>query len=257
MAETPTAPTLAEILESFGPVEVLPLSRIQALTARAMTRNWTNIPHVTHMDRIDVTKLELTRKALNEAGGEKLSPTPFFIRAVASVLARLPQFNRSFDPDRNQLIQRKYCHVGLAVDAPAGLMVPVIRDCDQKTVAEIGLESAVLAQKARTKGLTLAEMSGGSFTVSALGPLGGSGFTPIVNGPEIAILGISRMVEEPYRGPDGGLAWRLVVPVALSYDHRAINGADAGRFMLTLQEEISALADTTQDCATGVSLDNH
>lgn len=239
MTETPT---LAAILESFGPVETLPLSRIQAVTTRVMAQNWATIPHVTHMDMIDVTALEHTRKAWNQSGGEKLSPTSYFVKAVASVLGRLPQFNRSIDTAEKQLIQRKYVNIGLAVDAPAGLVVPVINNCDAKTVVEIAQDSARLAQKARGKGLTLAEMSGGCFTVSSLGPLGGTGFTPIINAPEVAILGLSRLVEQPYRTDGGAVAWRSVVPVSLSYDHRAINGADAGHFMAALQEEISALA---------------
>lgn len=240
MAETPT---LAAILESFGPVETMPLSRIQAVTARVMAHNWTTIPHVTHMDMIDVTSLEQKRKAWNASGGEKLSPTSYFVKAVASVLKRLPQFNRSIDTAEKQLIQRKYVNIGLAVDTPAGLTVPVIFGCDAKTVVEVAQDSARVALKARSKGLTLAEMSGGCFTVSALGPLGGTGFTPIVNAPEVAILGLSRLVEQPYKADDGAVAWRSMVPVSLSYDHRAINGADAGRFMVALQEEISALAE--------------
>lgn len=251
MTEPASAPTLTEILESFGPVETVPLSRIQSATAKAMTRHWNNIPHVTHMDMIDVTELEATRKKLNTAGGEKLSPTPFFVRAVTSVLMRLPQFVRAFDPVQNKLVQRNYFHIGLAVDTPSGLMLPVIRNCDSKTVVQIAEQSSMLALKARTKGLPLSEMSGGSFSVSALGPLGGTGFTPIVNGPEVAILGISRMIETPRRAPDGDLTWRMMTPVMLSYDHRAINGADAGRFMQALQEEIGALATSPHNRGGG------
>lgn len=236
------APTLAAILESFGPVDIVPLSRIQAVTARVMAHNWSTIPHVTHMDVIDVTALERTRKAWNATSGEKLTPTSYFVRAVASVLGRLPQFNRSIDIAEKTLIQRRYVNIGLAVDTPAGLTVPVIHNCAGKTVVDIAQDSARLAQKARSKGLSLAEMSGGCFTVSALGPQGGTGFTPIVNAPEVAILGLSRLVEQPVRGEGDAILWRSVIPVSLSYDHRAINGADAGRFMAALQEEMSALA---------------
>ena len=243
MTEPHSPPTLSQILASFGEVETSPLSRIQAATARAMTRNWTTIPSVTHMDSIDFTSLEATRRRLNSEGGSKLSPSPFLIRAVATILKRHPQFNCAFDAESNVLIQRKYVHIGLAVDTPAGLLVPVIRDCETMTVANIAQTANELAEKARAKKLTLSDMSGGGFTVSALGPLGGTGFTPIVNAAQAAILGVSRMTELPYRNTAGDLAWRSVVPVSLSYDHRVINGADAGRFMAALQQEIAALAD--------------
>jgi len=239
MSEAPTTPTLVDILGSFGPVETQPLTRIQSLTAKAMTRNWTTIPHVTHFDEIDVTALEAIRAARNRTDNQKLSPTTYLVKAVASVLARQPRFNAAFDPNENRIVLRNYFNIGLAIDTPNGLVVGVIRDCDVKTVEEIGVESTALAHKARAKGLSLSEMSGGGFTVSALGPLGGTGFTPIINAPEVAILGVSRMRQSPSPGPDGGVSWRTVAPVALSYDHRAINGADAGRFMQTLQEEIS------------------
>lgn len=235
-------PSLADILGSFGEVEEMPLSRIQAATVRAMTRNWTTIPHVTHMDMLDVTELEAARNAHNRTAPSKLTPTPYLMKAVASVLVKLPQFNRSFDASTNTLVQRKYVHLGMAVDSPKGLVVPVIRDCDAKSVLQIAEEATALAEKARVKGLTLSEMSGGCFTVSALGPLGGTGFTPIINAPEVAILGISRMTETAARRADGEIDWRKSLPVALSYDHRAINGADAGRFMDALKQEIGALA---------------
>jgi pyruvate dehydrogenase E2 component (dihydrolipoamide acetyltransferase) len=242
MSDTPPTPTLFDVLESFGPVHAQPLSRIQSLTAKVMTRNWMAIPHVTHFDQIDVTELEVARQALNDTRDHKLSPTPFLVKAVAATLLRQPQFNAALDIAGNQLVLRQYVNVGLAIDTPAGLLVAVIRNCDRKTVDEIGGEAVTLAHKARTKGLSLSEMSGGGFSVSALGPLGGTGFTPIINAPEVAILGVSRILAVPCRAPEGGLAWRSAAPVALSYDHRAINGADAGRFMATLQEEITALA---------------
>ncbi len=244
MSDAPPAPSLSDILESFGPVHAVPLSRIQSLTAKTMTRNWTTIPHVTHFDQIDVTDLEAVRHARNGGPGQKLSPTPFLVKAVAATLQRLPRFNAAFDAAGNQLVLRDYVNVGLAIDTPGGLVIGVIRSCDAKSVDEIGAEAAALAQKARTKGLSLSDMSGGGFTVSALGPLGGTGFTPIINAPEVAILGVSRICNTPCRAPDGDLAWRSFAPVALSYDHRAINGADAGRFMGTLQIELEALAAT-------------
>ena len=243
MSEAPPAPTLSDILESFGLVHAEPLSRIQSLTARAMVRNWTTIPHVTHFDQIDVTKLEAVRQASNASRAQRLSPTPFLVKAIAVTLQRQPRFNAALDTVGNRLVLRDYVNIGLAIDTPGGLVVGVIRNCDAKTVDEIGSEATALAEKARTKGLGLSDISGSGFTVSALGPLGGTGFTPIINAPEVAILGVSRICDAPCRATDGALAWRSLAPVALSYDHRAINGADAGRFMATLQEELSALAD--------------
>jgi pyruvate dehydrogenase E2 component (dihydrolipoamide acetyltransferase) len=237
-------PTLAEMLGSFGPVEVTPLSRIQALTAKAMTRNWTTIPHVTHNDLIDVTALEAARKQHNAAreGAERLTPTPFLLKALAAVLQRLPRFNTALDETGANLIQRRYTNLGLAIDTPNGLLVGVIRDCDKKSVQQIAIDAKALSDKARAKGLTLSDMSGGGFTLSALGNLGGTSFTPIINGPEVAILGVSRLTQQPTRGANDEIVWRQCLPVALSYDHRVVNGADAGRFMQALQEEIDALA---------------
>jgi len=232
-----------DILASFGPVEAQPLTRIQAFTAKAMTRNWTTIPHVTHFDEMDVTELEAVRKAHNKTASLPLTPTAFLVKAVASTLRRLPRFNAALEAAENRIVLRQYVNIGLAIDTPAGLVVGVIRGCDQKSVEQIGVEAAELARKARTKGLSLSDMSGGGFTVSALGPLGGTGFTPIINAPEVGILGVSRIRPAPAPTRDGELAWRFVAPVALSYDHRAVNGADAGRFMQTLQEETNALID--------------
>lgn len=243
MSDTPPPPGLIDILGSFGPVEAQPLSRIQALTAKAMSRNWTTIPHVTHFDDLDLTELEAARERGNQTREAKLSPTPFLVKAVAGALLRQPRFNAAFDAAENRLVVRKYVNIGLAIDTPNGLVVGVIRDCDQKSVDQIGAEGAALADKARTKGLALQDMSGGGFTVSALGPLGGTGFTPIINAPEVAILGVSRIRPAPTPAADGGVSWRSVAPVALSYDHRAINGADAGRFMKALQAEVLALLE--------------
>ena len=241
MSDTPPPPSLLDILGSFGPVEAQPLSRIQALTAKAMSRNWTTIPHVSHFDDLDLTDLEESRARANLARTSKLSPTPFLVKAVAGVMQALPRFNAAFDAAEGRLVLRNYVNIGLAIDTPNGLVVGVIRDCDLKSVDEISAEAAVLADKARTKGLTLKEMSGGGFTVSALGPLGGTGFTPIINAPEVAILGVSRMRPVPRPAKDGSVAWRSMAPVALSYDHRAINGADAGRFMKALQDEVQSV----------------
>jgi len=241
MPDTPPSPTLMDILGSFGPVEAQPLTRIQAFTVKAMTRNWTTIPHVTHFDEMDVTEMEVVRKAHNKTASLSLTPTAFIVKAVASTLRRLPRFNAALEAAENRIVLRQYVNIGLAIDTPAGLVVGVIRGCDEKSVEQIGAEAGELAHKARTKGLTLSEMSGGGFTVSALGPLGGTGFTPIINAPEVGILGVSRIRAAPARTSDGELVWRFVAPLSLSYDHRAVNGADAGRFMQTLQEETDAL----------------
>jgi pyruvate dehydrogenase E2 component (dihydrolipoamide acetyltransferase) len=243
LADQRNAPPLKDILSQYGPIESLALPRIQLLTARAMVRNWTTIPHVAHHDLIDVTHLEARRKTMNEMrpADERLSPMPFLIKSIASVLARLPRFNAALDEGGTNLIMRKYFHIGFAVDTPSGLLVAVIRDCDHKAVEQISDESRTLADKARTRGLALAEMSGSGFTVSSLGALGGTGFTPIINASEVAILGVSRLTQVPFRGQDGKLDWRMMMPVTLCYDHRVINGADAGRFLAALQEEIEAL----------------
>lgn len=244
MNTPPEPPGLAEILGSFGPVEIRPLSRIQGLTAKAMIRNWTAIPHVTHADLIDVTTLEGKRERLNAGKNpsERLTVTPFLLKALANVLGRLPQFNAAIDESSKNLIYRQYVNIGLAIDTPNGLLVAVIRGCDSKSVEDIALEAAGLAAKARAQGLNLSEMSGAGFTLSALGKLGGTGFTPIINGPETAILGVSRMIDRPTRGKGDEIIWRQCLPASLSYDHRVLNGADAGRFMEMLQREIDALA---------------
>jgi pyruvate dehydrogenase E2 component (dihydrolipoamide acetyltransferase) len=240
----PAAPTLEEVLGAYGEVETQALGRIQAFTAKAMTRSWTTIPHVFHHDRIDVTALEATRQQSNEerpAGG-RLTPLPYLLKAVAGVLRRLPRFNAALDEAKRQIILRRYCNLGIAIDTQAGLVVGVIRACDRLSLEELGAEAKALSEQARGKGLSLAQMSGGCFTLSSLGPLGGDGFTPIINAPEVAILGISRVDETPTRGADGGIEWRKLLPVTLSYDHRVVNGADAGRFMHALQAEVDALA---------------
>ena len=239
-----TAPSLVEVLASYGEVESAPLSRIQAFTAKAMARNWATIPHVTHQDLMDVTSLEDYRRGVN-AGLEKarqLSPVPYLLKAVANVLVREPRFNAVLDEANKAVVLRKYVNIGLAIDTGGGLVVGVIRGCDTRSVAELSEDAGRLAEKARARGLALADMSGSGFTVSSLGAAGGTGFTPIINAPEVAILGVSRMSQTPSRGPDGQVEWRTTIPVALSYDHRVINGADAGRFMSRLQVEIDALA---------------
>lgn len=221
----------------FGEIETRPLSRVQKLTAQYMARNWVMIPHVTHNDDADITELEVQRKARNAAGeATKLTLLPYLIKAAVAALQSFPQFNASLDGSGKHLVLKKYFNIGVAVDTRFGLLVPVLRDCDRKSVAELAAELQTISTKARDKGLSMAEMSGGCFTISSLGSFGGTGFTPIVNAPEVAILGVTRAQEKPRRGSDGGIEWRQVLPLSLSYDHRVINGADAARFTAKLAE---------------------
>jgi len=214
---------------AFGPVESRPLTRMQILVAAAMQRSWTSIPHVSHQEEADISALEALR--LQQAGqtAAKVSLLPFFVKAAVASLKQFPQVNASLDPTVKALIFKQYYHIGIAIDVPAGLLVPVIRDADKKSIGDIGNEITDLAQQARSKGLPLAKMSGGSFTISSLGAIGGMGFTPIINAPELAIMGISRAYRKPFEA-SGGIEWKTVLPFTLSYDHRAINGALAGNF---------------------------
>ena len=214
----------------FGPIETRKLSKIQRLVGSFLGRNWVAIPHVTHQDDADVTELEERRQARNAAGGLKITPVPLLVKAMAAALKAFPQFNASLDPETGTLVAKHYVHIGVAVDTPGGLLVPVIRDCDGKSLDELAAEIAALSEKARTKGLSLPEMSGGCMTLTSLGHIGGTGFTPIVNAPEVAILGVTRARPVATPAPDGGIAWRQMLPLSLSYDHRVINGADAARF---------------------------
>jgi pyruvate dehydrogenase E2 component (dihydrolipoamide acetyltransferase) len=216
---------------SFGEVESKPLSRIQKLTAGYLTRNWTMIPHVTHNDEADVTRIEELREELAARHADvKISPLVFLMKAVVDALRLFPQFNASLDASSTNVVYKKYFHVGIAVDTPMGLLVAVIRDCDKKNLVELAREVAAVSRKAREKGLTMPEMSGGCFTISSLGGIGGTSFTPIINAPEVAILGACRSQWKPARAVDDSVAWRLMLPLSLSYDHRLINGADAARF---------------------------
>lgn len=223
----------------FGEVAQEPLSRIQTLTASFLHRNWVSIPHVTHNDQLDITDLEIHRKALADKG-IKITPLAFQLKAVVAALKEFPRFNASLDGTGKNLVLKKYFHIGIAVDTPAGLLVPVIRDCDKKSVEELAEEIRAISEKARTKGLTMAEMSGGCFTISALGGIGGTSFTPIINAPEVAILGVTRSQWTPTRGEGDELVWRQMMPVSLSYDHRVINGADAAKFCRYLDEVMTA-----------------
>ena len=216
----------------FGEVERESMSRIMAATAASMHRSWLNVPHVTQFDDADITEMENFRKSQKQAGekkGVKMTPLPFLLKACAAALAELPQFNVSLDMERKEVVRKKYIHIGVAVDTPNGLMVPVIRDVDQKGLWELAAETAELAQKARDKQLKPAEMQGACFTITSLGGIGGTAFTPIVNTPEVAILGVSKAAMKPvWDGQE--FQPRLMLPLSLSYDHRAVNGADAARF---------------------------
>lgn len=224
----------------FGEVEVVPLGKIQRYVAANLGRNWVAIPHVTHNDDADVTQLEERRKARNAEGGSKLTPVPLLVKSMADALRAFPQFNASLDPANGTLTLKKYVHIGVAVDTPNGLLVPIIRDCDRKSVTQIADEITAMSEKARSKGLSMAEMSGGCMTLTSLGHIGGTSFTPIVNAPEVAILGVTRARPVPVPASDGGLAWRQMLPLSLSYDHRVINGADAARFCRFIAERLAA-----------------
>jgi len=203
----------------FGEVEETSLSRIQTLTASFMSRNWLTIPHVTHHDDVDTTALEQHRQSM----AVKLSPLVFMVKALVDALVAFPRFNASLDGSGKKLILKKYFHIGIAIDTPNGLLVGVVRDCDKKDLAQLADDIAQLS--------AMAEMSGGCMTISSLGGIGGTGFTPIINAPEVAILGITRSEWKPARGEGGELVWRHKTPFSLSYDHRVINGADAARFL--------------------------
>ena len=220
---------------AYGPIEVVPLPRMQKLAAGFLTRNWLHIPHVTHHDDADITALEALRPSLATRYPDvKVTPLAFIVKAVVAGLQAHPKFNASLDSTGTKLTLKKYFNIGIAVDTPNGLLVGVLRDCARKGVREIAAESAALAAKAREKGLTLAEMSGGSMTVSSLGGIGGTAFTPIINAPEVAILGVTRSEWKPARGASDAIDWRLKLPLSLSYDHRVINGVDAARFVRTV-----------------------
>jgi pyruvate dehydrogenase E2 component (dihydrolipoamide acetyltransferase) len=220
----------------FGEVETVKLSKIQRITADNMHRNWLNVPHVTQFDDADITDLEEFRKSLKEESekrGIRVTPVAFLIKAIAATLAANPAFNRSLTADGESYIQKHYIHVGMAVDTPRGLVVPVIRDVDKKGIWQLSADIMDLADKARQGALKPSDMQGGCFTLSSLGAIGGQGFTPIVNSPEVGILGVSKSQIKPvWNGAE--FVPRLMLPLSLSYDHRLINGGDAGRFMTHL-----------------------
>ena len=230
-------PIPAVDFSQFGAIETKPLARIRKISAAHLHRSWLNSPHVTQTDEADITELEAFRKEASDesakAGGPKLTLLPFVMKAVAKALDAYPEFRASLSPDGESLIHKHYTHVGFAADTPNGLVVPVVRDVDRKTITQLAIETGDLAKKARDGKLTGTDMKGGVFSISSLGGIGGSHFTPIVNAPEVGILGVSKAVVKPVW--DGkAFQPRLMVPLSLSYDHRVIDGAYAARFTVTL-----------------------
>jgi pyruvate dehydrogenase E2 component (dihydrolipoamide acetyltransferase) len=217
---------------AFGPVERKPLTRIQKISGPRLHASWVNLPHVTQFDEADITETEQARANLKQQATErgiKLTPLAFVIRACVQALQQFPQFCASLDADAGELVYKKYVHIGFAADTPNGLVVPVVRDADRKDVFELARDLADLSEKARAGKLSAAEMQGGCFTISSLGGIGGTAFTPIINAPEVAILGVSRSTYKPVY-EDGAFVPRLMMPLSLSYDHRVIDGAAAVRF---------------------------
>jgi pyruvate dehydrogenase E2 component (dihydrolipoamide acetyltransferase) len=225
----------------FGEIEVKPLNKIKRLTGANVHRAWVTIPHVTQFDEADITDLEAFRQSeaqRTQADGYKLTLLAFVCKVVSKALTAFPQFNASLDATADHLIYKRYCNIGIAVETPNGLVVPVIKDVHRLSVSDIAREMARLSVKARDKGLMPADMSGGCFTISSLGGIGGTAFTPIVNSPEVAILGLSRASMKPvYDGT--GFVPRLMLPLSLSYDHRVVDGAEAARFVRFIGEALN------------------
>ncbi len=239
-------PPIPEVdFSRFGEIELVKMSKIKKLTATNMSRNWLNVPHVTQFDEADITELESFRKEMKteaEKRGVKLTPLAFLLKASAAALRYEPTFNVSMHADGEHIVQKRYVHIGIAVATRSGLMVPVIRNVDKKGLWELAAESNDLAKKARDGKLLPRDMQGACFSISSLGSLGGTGFTPIVNAPEVAIMGVSKSQIKPqWNGSE--FVPRQMLPLAVSYDHRAINGADAGRFFTYL---VSVLGDIRQ-----------
>ena len=226
---------------AFGAVERRPLSRIQKIAGPRLHASWVNVPHVTQFDEADITEMEATRARLKDEAASrniKLTPLAFVMRACVQALQAFPHFGASLDAEAGELVIKKYVHVGFAADTPNGLVVPVVRDADRKDVFELARELAALSEKARAGKLAAAEMQGGCFTISSLGGIGGTAFTPIINAPEVAILGVSRASHRPVY-ENGAFVPRLVLPLSLSYDHRVIDGADAVRFTSFLAKALA------------------
>ena len=225
----------------FGAIETKPLSRIKKLSGAYLHRNWVTIPHVTQHDEADITDMEAFRKQLNEEYANqriKITPLTFLLRAVVEALQQFPEFNASLDASGENLVLKKYFHIGVAVDTPDGLVVPVLRDVNQKGLIQLAKELAEISARARDKKISAAEMQGGCFTISSLGGIGGSFFTPIINAPEVAILGVSKASMKPV-WKNGKFEPSLMLSLSLSYDHRVIDGAAAVRFTTFLAQVLS------------------
>jgi pyruvate dehydrogenase E2 component (dihydrolipoamide acetyltransferase) len=225
----------------FGPIETKPLGRVQRISGARLHASWVNLPHVTQFDEADVTELEQTRqtlKAKSDSAGIKLTTLAFIVRACVKALQQFPLFNTSLDASGENLVYKKYMHIGFAADTPNGLLVPVIRDADRKDIYEIARSLGELSAKARSGKLSGAEMQGGSFTISSLGGIGGTAFTPIINAPEVAILGVSRASMKPVFRDDAFVP-RMILPLSLSYDHRVIDGANGARFTSYLAKTLA------------------
>ena len=233
LAGTPSTAQPLPDFSKWGPIDRQAMSNIRRKTAEHLSHAWNSIPHVTQHDRADITNLEALRKQYGpqaEKAGGKLTMTAIALKVIAAALKKFPQFNASADPSRNEIVYKKAIHIGVAVDTERGLLVPVVRDVDRKGILDLAAELAKASEKARAGKLSLDDMQGGGFTITNLGGIGGTSFTPIVNWPEVAILGISRGSQEPVWN---GHAFepRLMLPLSLSYDHRVIDGADAARFL--------------------------
>ena len=236
----------AQDFSKFGPVETVPLPRIKKLSGPFLHRSWLNVPHVTHNDEADITELDPYRRELDTAAkaeGYRVTLLAFLMKAAVSALRQFPEVNSSLSPEKDALILKSYYHIGIAVDTPGGLVVPVIREVDRKGITELSKELGEVSTRARDGKLSPADMSGGSFTISSLGGIGGTGFTPIVNAPEVAILGVVRSKMSPvWDGTE--FVPRMLLPVSLSYDHRVIDGALAARFtryLCTVLEDVRRL----------------
>lgn len=239
----PKVPTVDHA--AFGPVEIRPLGRVQRISGPRLHASWVNLPHVTQFDEADITDLEALRQTLKAEASEKgvkLTPLAFVMAACARALAQFPTFGSSLDEAGQNLVFKRYVHLGFAADTPNGLLVPVIRDADRKDVFTIARELASLSERARAGKLSGNDMQGGCFTVSSLGGIGGTAFTPIINAPEVAILGVSRAAMRPI-WREGAFAARLMLPLSLSYDHRVIDGAEGVRFTTWLSAMLAKPAD--------------
>ncbi len=236
-------PKMATIdFNKFGSTHIQPLSKIKRISGANLHRNWVSIPHITQFEDSDITELEAFRqeqKEIAKAQGIKLTPLVFIMKAVVATLKEFPIFNASLDESSENLIIKDYYHIGVAVDTPNGLVVPVIRDVDRKGIYDLAKELGEISKKAREKGLSMTEMQGGCFTISSLGGIGGTAFTPIINAPEVAILGVSRSQTKPvFLQAESKFVPRLMLPLSLSYDHRVVDGAQGARFIVALANRL-------------------